>query len=595
MGGSGRAVTAERPRSMDTRPAVAEPEADAPASGSLTHRAVPGPTPAAGQRQRCVGVLFVHGIGQQAQSSCLREFSEPITSWLEDWHLNNAGGRLVRLNDSALSYGDQLGTVPAHFALTVPGDSAAKTATWIFAEGWWAARLDPPGFVAMLGWVLHIGRTIAVQLAVAAIGHLPNVWRHVAFGGRNSGSLVQRLEAALGIVIESVSLILLVFGYVFGALIGYLLLWPLFLIAHVPLAQVQQFVLLRLLRPLLVDYVGDFRVYVGDPVQGVHIRHGVERSLNWLATQCDDIVVVAHSQGAVVAYDTLVAQEAVGVAKVRKLITMGGALNKAWELPDVPARLLLPLPPKITWLDIWSCYDPVPGDRAAHGGAESHEVTNGMNVLTDHGGYFGNREEVIARLVQESDAGASDYQTSQFCLDQYELRVRRRWERVITLVAWRLWTMFLIVLVAIARVDQLVPDGQRIWAALGRIPGLHGFGDVLTGLFQLASDLAAAIASAVEPVAPVSVAFKFARELLRPTTVEPLGMGLIALASYAAAFGIVYWALTSLLYAPWQRRDARRATDKVFQDLPTSRRWFRWSRAVAVPVWLMIVAVVLHP
>lgn len=600
-------MTAEHPRSMDTKVAATRREGDTerPPSAScgfwrrlFGRRDTPPPTPPVAdteQPHRSVGVLFVHGIGQQAQSSCLREFSGPMTSWLEDWHQNNARGRTVRLTDSALSYGDQLGAVPAHFVLTVPGAAPANTATWVFAEGWWAARLDPPGLVSMLGWTLHIGRRIAVQLAVAAVGHLPNVWRHVARGGRKPGSFPQRLQAALGILIESVSLILLVVGYVAGALIGYLVLWPLFLVAHIPLAQVQQFVLLRLLRPLLVDFVGDFRVYVADPIQGVHIRHGVERAISWLATQCDDIIVVAHSQGAVVAYDALVAQQAAGIAKVRKLITMGGALNKAWELPDVPARLLLPLPPTIGWVDIWSCYDPVPGDTASRPGAQSHEVTNGMNVLTDHGGYFDNREEVIARLVQEADAGATDYQTSQFHLDQYGLRVRRRWERVITLVAWRLWTMFLIALVAIARFDQLLPDGRRIWDALGRIPGVHGLGDALTGIFQLTSDVAGAIGSATEPVGPVSIGFKLLRALLRPTTVEPLGMGLIALASYAAVFGIAYWVLTTLLYVPWKTEEARRATDRVFTDLPRSLRWFRWLRAVAVPLWLMIVAVALHP
>lgn len=545
--------------------------------------------------RRSVGVLFVHGIGQQAQSSCLREFSAPMVSWLDDWHRNNANGRLPALTGSTLSYGEPLGAVPAHFTLAVPGVDPAKTATWIFAEGWWAARLDPPRLVAMLGWTLHIGRTIARQLAVAAVSHLPDVWRHVALGGRKPGSFAQRLQAAVGILIESLSLILLVVGYISATLIGYVVLFPLFLIAHIPLEPVQQFVLLRLLRPLLVDFVGDFRVYVSDEVQGVHIRAGVERSLEWLATQCDDIVVVAHSQGAVVAYDTLVAGRSAGIAKVRKLVTMGSALNKAWKLEEVPARLLRPVPASIKWIDVWSTYDPVPGDRASRPGAESHEVTNGMNVLTDHGGYFDNREEVIARLVQEADAGAGDYTSSQFHLDQYELRVRRRWERVVTLVAWRLWTMFLIVLVAIARLDRLVPDGRRIWEALGRVPGVHGLGDALGGIFQLLSDVADAIASAIAPLPPVSTLFRILRELLHPATLEPIGMGIVALASYAIAFGLAYWVLTSLLYVPWKKRDARRATDVTFRDLPKSLRPFRWLRAIAVPLWLMVVAVALHP
>lgn len=540
-------------------------------------------------------MLFVHGIGQQTQSSCLREFSEPMVSWLKDWHAANAPGRPVLLRDSVLSYGESPLATPAHFVISVPGAAVSRSARaadgvdWVFTEAWWAARLDPPNFVAMLGWVLKIGWRIALQLALGTAGHMPDVWRHVAEGGARPNSLGQRLRAASGILIELVSLGFLMIGYVVSALLGYLLLWPLFLIAHVPLPAVQQFVLLRLLRPLLVDYVGDFRVYTGDAVQGLHIRHGVERSLAWLAAQTDDIIVIAHSQGAVVAYDTLAAATA-GVEKVRTLVTMGGALNKAWQLDSPPAGLLAPLPASVSWLDIWSGYDPVAGGAAIRGHAANHEVTNGMNVITDHGGYFGNREEVIARLVQQADAGPNGYEHSQFWLKDYPARVQRRWERVVTLVAWRLWAMILVLGVMFARYSRIESDGERIWAGLGRIPGVSGVGELLGGGARLVSDLADAISTFSEPTPAISVVFKVVREVTAPHTWAPIATALIAVAGYGAAIALAYWILTMALYAPWQRRDAALATDRDFAAAHQPPRLFRWSRAVAVPLWLTLAA-----
>jgi hypothetical protein len=42
--------------------------------------------PASASPSPSIGVVFVHGIGSQPQSSTLREFAQPLIDWLALWH-----------------------------------------------------------------------------------------------------------------------------------------------------------------------------------------------------------------------------------------------------------------------------------------------------------------------------------------------------------------------------------------------------------------------------------------------------------------------------------------------------------------------------
>ena len=193
------------------------------------------------------------------------------------------------------------------------------------------------------------------------------------------------------------------------------------------------------------------------------------------------MTVVAHSAGAVVSYAMLTDPACVGTAaRVRKLITLGSGLNKAWDIaPGLPRQRALP--GHIHWLDLWASYDPVaagwlepplvaaagrpPGARArifvpdpevvvaqrltprvspdpyagpdpaaepAKGAAPappifwpvSEQVTNRMNVLSDHGGYWANDEQVLVRLAAEIDADF--YRDSPFWTGDAALEPGRR-------------------------------------------------------------------------------------------------------------------------------------------------------------------------
>lgn len=416
--------------------------------------------------QRRVGVLFVHGVGSQPESSTVREFGEPLRRWLAAWHRNEktAGFRVLW---SRLSYGEDPDG-PARFAMRIPRHGGRAEQTWIVAEAWWAARLEAPSLLTMVTWSSSILLRMLGRLAdqtARVIERSDGAWRRSV-----AETVIARLHA-----------LVLLLGYAAAAIVGYPLLWVLFLLAQLPFQPVEQFILVRLLRPFLVDKIGDFYVYLYDDAEALHVRRTVFEAIRWLVDEerCDHVVVVGHSQGAVVAYDALASPEAAALDRVPLLVTVGGALNNAWDFaPPGFDRLACSLPPRIRWVNVWSTYDPVSHGPLVHRcprPPQEYVVTNRMNVVTDHGGYVENPEEFVSYLAQLID-GPADHTRSRFWAgwDVRRAWVQRRRDRVIALVAWRLAAMYAFSVAVTARGAQLIDDGNALWSWVEKAPALGG-------------------------------------------------------------------------------------------------------------------------
>ena len=98
-----------------------------------------------------VGIVFVHGIGQQSESYTVREFGGPILRWLQEWHKRR--DRDLCVTSSDLTYGE-VAERPARFTLDLDAVEGHGAQTWIFAEAWWAARLSAPNLDEMTWWGL---------------------------------------------------------------------------------------------------------------------------------------------------------------------------------------------------------------------------------------------------------------------------------------------------------------------------------------------------------------------------------------------------------------------------------------------------------
>jgi hypothetical protein len=164
------------------------------------------------------------------------------------------------------------------------------------------------------------------------------------------------------------------------------------------------------------------------------------------------------------------------------------------------------------------------------------QVTNAMNVVTDHGGYFTNDEQVLVRMAAE--ISAPRHTDSAFWPDTAVLLdgVRRRRVRVCALALWRD--------VAIA-----------LWAVVAVVPWLTGW---LRGVDPW-QPLSSVVPAAVGPAAWVLSALQFASTQL-PALLAPIAavasmlLALPSLIGLAAIIGVVMWGIYSLMQGLWWQR-----------------------------------------
>ncbi len=467
-----------------------------------------------------VGVVFVHGIGQQSESYTVREFGGPLLRWLQEWHKRRQRDLCVASSD--LTYGE-LAERPARFTIELDAVEGHPAQTWILAEAWWAARLSAPNLDEMTWWGLKSAVVRCLRLAEVVVDSF------------------RKLPGSPKAIIEVVSAILLFIGYVSAAILSVPLILALYVLAQIP-GPVEQAVMG--FRNFVQDQIGDFYTFMWDDVQAVHIRGSVAAAIHFLVEQreCERIAVIAHSQGTVVAYDALCSGAVLpkDLARVKTFVTFGSALNNAWDKRLVPARtcrLRERLPASIGWINIWAAYDPVSGGEL-HTPAyirppdEQLEVTNWMNVILDHGGYFANREEFWSRIAQELESPGARPR-SRFFPEQGEEGWRdRRRDRVLTLVTWRVVAMLAFVVGVIARIrtaDRLRADGEAIWAWLMTFPIVGG---LVTFIDQHAAWLAFA---------------------------ERLGARLLGIGGWLAVLGAAYIGISWLAFASWHDNAGQRS------------------------------------
>jgi hypothetical protein len=302
---------------------------------------------------------------------------------------------------------------------------------------------------------------------------------------------------------------------------------------RVPIPVIRDFAARKMIDSFLIDWFGDLPVLLEEPVQAANVRARLARSITGLtADGCDAIVVVAHSGGALVSFETLL-DPAYADLQVDKLVTLGQGLGLAWRLaadPDVQEitpghRLVGNLArrrPGLRWVDVWASYDPAPaGPLPARGGiapeppeaslvptpgatpvqtgdaaevpwliqapvalpgepaptapprtilVESRPVTNEMNVLSDHGSYWANPEGFVIPLVRHIDAALGDPSASRFYRDKTDRTRRILWrrQRVSALAAWG-WLCSVAAIASVAVLIVLQAIGDQRLSRAGHL------------------------------------------------------------------------------------------------------------------------------
>ncbi len=487
---------------------------------------------------RRVGIVFVHGIGNQKPGETLLEWSGALLAALAAWRARvDADGTALTWETSGHAAGpwfadsviraqlDFNGSTLPLVEVGVPGvtgspGAAARPQRWIMTEAWWAARVEPPSLSAVADWTGRDG--VLGRVVVGILG--------------NTGTGLRRLLApGLALFISALGFLTLLGFQVLRAIAGI-----------VPVSGIREALTARQLDTFLVDWWGDVYALLREPVQAANIRGTLADALRALTSYgCDALVVVAHSGGTIVSFTTL-SDPAYLDLGVDTLITHGQAITLARTIVDTappPLGLALedapignlqtePLGPRVEphplrgdprarrWRDFYATHDPAPSGRlvdcpppgSPDAPRASTQVANRMSVREDHGTYWTNDEEFVLPVLRELDVAGLSPSETRFPAVSADAVARRRQRVAVRSVWWRS-ALVMPLLALLAAVGYAAPGaglaapalvgdlGKGIAGALGGVIGADAIGGALTALREAILRNAPAVDAAAGPLA----------------------------------------------------------------------------------------------
>jgi hypothetical protein len=238
-----------------------------------------------------LGVLLVHGIGVQQRSDVLTAAGDEIIGWLRKRVETPPPGDMAVLDVVARQpSGDAIPAAHAVIRITPP-EGAGKVVHWVVAEAWWAEVFRAATFQEMLGWVLTIGPWIFAS-------EVADIMRRLEIG--------KAVPLPLRLVLIPVTLAMGLVMMLGAAILGF----------AVTLLAAAVFVLTVINVPFLSDAAagfqrtlasefGDAYVLTRSPVRFGAMASSVRANLRNLREQCQEVAIVAHSQGTAVAWFAL--------------------------------------------------------------------------------------------------------------------------------------------------------------------------------------------------------------------------------------------------------------------------------------------------
>ena len=274
-----------------------------------------------------LGILFIHGIGSQRRGETLVSWGDSLVTWIKEWtaHDQHSEDSEVQLCDTTLASEEDRSAPPNTF-FTVPTTAADchRQSQWLLAESWWADTFLPPSYRELLEWSFRV-------LPWATASHftlrIPKTWLLLKAGAEEFSTTDKTTyRIALTIVINILKAILLTFSAM--AVLPFILmtLAIMLLLGLAPIPQLRS--LAYSVQRFLAASVGDSLVLLGSPMRESAILARVRRDLEWLSLRCTKVAVIAHSQGAAIAYEVL---KNTTHANIKLLITIGSGIRKLNE------------------------------------------------------------------------------------------------------------------------------------------------------------------------------------------------------------------------------------------------------------------------
>lgn len=395
-----------------------------------------------------VGILFVHGIGEQNKGDTLLAFADPLVRWI------SRGLDAIRptaedeKNDEPLSKVWVEENSPRE--LLLEHKNADDTVT--IRESWWAYNFRAPDIRELSWWLLLVGTWVTLSHASKPlIDSVRSLRKSISVGG---------------LYAMTIAFFRFAFFYTPMAITFQLVVILLTVLASIPLLPFSES--LTKLMLTLSRTLGDSYLLNHSPIQRRMAIDNVRNDIASMLEKCERINVVAHSQGAAISYFALkemVDADLIEQDKV-KFISVGSGLDKIYELeklsstlefaktnrPPGYVRLLYFLPAAfalfwavimagiasyislteaimidsiliftlwiaalsmykylpsnyhlsdIKWIDIYASSDPV-SNGAIEGPTGSYEIINSRSLITDHTTYFSNYTDFLPLLAKQT-------------------------------------------------------------------------------------------------------------------------------------------------------------------------------------------------
>ncbi len=260
-----------------------------------------------------LGILLVHGLGEQARGDTLTVQGDPLVAWLRGrvGSTGRDGDAKVDVVDAASRQQSTDAIPSAHAVIRItppaakgPPEVVSEPTFWVVAEAFWAENFRQATFNELVRWLFTVGPWVfATQ--VSAMTRRMEIGRHVPRWLR-IGLIPITLVVGLAFV-----LLAAVAGFlmtVVAAAVFILAITNIPFLADAAKGAQRQ----------LANGLGDAQVLSRSPMRFSAMAAEVRTGIHVLREQCSAVVVVAESQGTAVAWYGLKHEIMGGLAPIAK-------------------------------------------------------------------------------------------------------------------------------------------------------------------------------------------------------------------------------------------------------------------------------------
>jgi hypothetical protein len=276
-----------------------------------------------------LGVLFVGGFADQRPGTAIAEFGGAVYRWLFRWdaRLPKESASPPALSDTVLSGASAAGDDPAHVTLGVPaylGTEKPKP-QWLLAESSWADLFAPARFLGVARWIWKVSTCLLVlQFVIPMHRHWNQAVHAKDMHAQDMLTKESRRRRLADLAMALCYVGLMAVAAMVSVLLSLVLL-ALAVAEKLPIPRIDDAV--RWIAVRVSTVLGDSYMLAHCPVQFAAMRTRVAHDLRWLQGRCDQVAVVAHSQGAAIAHQVL--KDLGGdTGNVQAFITFGQGIGK---------------------------------------------------------------------------------------------------------------------------------------------------------------------------------------------------------------------------------------------------------------------------